>query len=176
MIYSSSHLPGIPRTPGVPPTGTPPAPPVTGGPKTMAAEPAIRLIIVDDEAPLLRAYKRILGQHLGYQPEEIGTATDRMGALAIYAAHQSTVLAVVTDGEMRETAPHNPQESGLILHDELRELGFKGPIAVISAHLDPAHPRATSRMFRCLQTLFYKKPVTPADLISWLKHHGVGHT
>lgn len=157
---------------GVQPTGIPLNPQVTGGSQTVVAKPVIKLIIADDEASILRSYVRILGKHLGYPPEEIGTAADRAGALAVYAAYQSTVLAVVTDGDMPEVAPHNPWDAGLFLHDELRERGFTGPIAVVSAHFNLVHPRVTSRMFRYPETIFYQKPVAMGVLAQWLKGHG----
>ena len=76
------------------------------------------VLIVDDEAPLLRAMQRVLGKEF-----EVRTAPCVADALAAYGEH---VVAVLTDFSM-------PDANGLSLAHQLRARGFKGPVAILSA-------------------------------------------
>lgn len=79
------------------------------------------VLIVDDEAPLLRAMQRLLGKTFDVVP-----ASCTQAALAAFADHESHVSAVLTDFSM-------PDGDGLQLTRALRARGFKGAIAILSA-------------------------------------------
>lgn len=76
------------------------------------------VMIVDDEAPLLRAMQRVLGKTFDVVPAS--------GVNAAVAAFSDQIVAVLTDFSM-------PDGDGLVLTRQLRAKGFKGPIAVLSA-------------------------------------------
>lgn len=76
------------------------------------------VLIVDDEAPLLRAMTRLLGKTF-----EVQSASSAAAALA---AVSELTQVVLTDFSM-------PDGDGLHLVRELRARGYKGPIAVLSA-------------------------------------------
>lgn len=75
-------------------------------------------MIVDDEAPLLRAMQRLLQKSF-----DVVTADCANSALSLY---QGRVTAVLTDFSM-------PDGDGLHLARQLRARGYKGAIAVLSA-------------------------------------------
>ncbi len=83
-----------------------------------AASMRATVLIVDDEAPLLRAMTRLLGKTF-----EVQSASCARAALEAMNEHTRVVL---TDFSM-------PDGDGLYLAKELREHGFTGPIAVLSA-------------------------------------------
>ncbi len=76
------------------------------------------ILIVDDEGPLLRAMQRVLGKSF-----EVLAASHANEALAAY---REGVRAVLTDYSM-------PDIDGLGLAKALRERGYRGPIAMLSA-------------------------------------------
>ena len=76
------------------------------------------ILVVDDEAPLLRAMQRVLGKTF-----DVLSAATGAGALA---ALTDQVAVVLTDFNM-------PDTDGLSLAREMRLRGFKGQIAVLSA-------------------------------------------
>lgn len=75
-------------------------------------------MIVDDEAPLLRAMSRLLGKTF-----EVQSAASAQAALS---ALSDLTQVVLTDFSM-------PDGDGLSLASALRARGYKGPIAVLSA-------------------------------------------
>ncbi len=78
-------------------------------------------MIVDDEAPLLRAMQRVLGKTFEVIPAS--------GVASAVEALSASVCAVLTDFSM-------PDGDGLALTRALRAKGFKGPIAVLSAVIE----------------------------------------
>ncbi|MBL8952210.1 MAG: response regulator [Myxococcaceae bacterium] len=76
------------------------------------------VLIVDDEAPLLRAMSRLLGKT--FEVQSASCAAEALGALT------DATRVVLTDFSM-------PDGDGLTLARSLRERGFKGTIAVLSA-------------------------------------------
>ena len=81
------------------------------------------VMIVDDEAPLLRAMQRLLGKSF-----EVVSAGSVSAALEAYG---DSVGVVLTDFSM-------PDGDGLELTRALRARGFTGPIAVLSAVVESA--------------------------------------
>lgn len=75
-------------------------------------------MIVDDEAPLLRAMQRVLGKTFEVIPAS--------GVASAVEAYSDRICAVLTDFSM-------PDGDGLALARAVRAKGFKGPIAVLSA-------------------------------------------
>jgi DNA-binding response OmpR family regulator len=84
-------------------------------------------MIVDDEAPLLRAMQRLLGKTF-----DVVSAS---GTEAALAAFREGVRVVLTDFSM-------PDGNGLALARSLRERGFTGPVAVLSAVAEDDELRA----------------------------------
>ena len=90
------------------------------GPRVAEVRCMIRatVMIVDDEAPLLRAMQRVLGKTF-----DVIAAS---GVASAVEAYSDSICAVLTDFSM-------PDGDGLALTRALRAKGFKGPIAVLSA-------------------------------------------
>jgi DNA-binding NtrC family response regulator len=76
------------------------------------------VMIVDDEAPLLRAMQRVLGKTFEVIPAS--------GVTSAVEAFSPSVQVVLTDFSM-------PDGNGLAVARAVRAKGFKGPIAVLSA-------------------------------------------
>jgi CheY-like chemotaxis protein len=119
------------------------------------------ILLVDDEAPLLRAMKRVFDKTF-----EVRTAAGVETALEVFT---DPVAAVLTDFSM-------PDSDGLTLALRLRERGFRGPIVMLSAVLE------TRELQQALSTgvitRLVGKPWSSASLLALFKElcAGVGLT
>ncbi len=111
---------------------------------------AARLLIVDDEAPLLNLLQRYLTR-LGYQVEVAGDAEE---ALARFTAAPGSYACVLTDLTL-------PGMSGETLLERIRELSPGLPVLISSGY--PYQPRSAL-------TGFLQKPYLPGMLATELEH------
>jgi two-component system OmpR family response regulator len=110
------------------------------------------LLVVEDEAMLLKALKRLLGQTF-----EVRGATCVTDALAAFDGH---VDAVLTDFCM-------PDGDGLSLVAALRAKGFRGPIAVLSALVESKELNAA--LASGAVNALVLKPWASADLLDGVR-------
>lgn len=106
-------------------------------------------MIVDDEAPLLRAMQRLLGKTFNVLP-----AATTAAALEAFG---EGVVTVLTDFSM-------PDGDGLQLARTLRARGFKGAIAVLSAVVETDELRAALAEGEINELI--SKPWTSTELIA----------
>ena len=107
------------------------------------------VLVVDDEAPLLRAMTRLLAKSF-----EVLTAPNGAAALAMFGEGVSLVL---TDFSM-------PDVNGLQLAKQLRGRGFKGPIAMLSAVVEDGEVQAALAAGDVNELI--SKPWSSANLLS----------
>ena len=94
-------------------------------------DPFFRILCVEDNPSLQGALKAGLEKY-GF---EVITASDGIDALTQYHAHGGDFGAILTDNDM-------PRMNGRELVRSLREIGFKGRIAVMSGNFKPEDLRA----------------------------------
>lgn len=110
------------------------------------------LLVVDDEAALLRAMQRLLRASF-----EVRGAACVSDALKLF---DGTIDAVLTDFSM-------PDGDGLSLATRLRELGYRGPIAVLSALV--SEPALQQAVAAGTVSELIDKPWRSADLVERIK-------
>lgn len=110
---------------------------------------AARLLIVDDETPLLDLLERYLTR-LGYQVDKAGSAEE---ALARFAQAPDYYSCVLTDLKL-------PGMSGETMVEKMRELRPELPALISSGY--PYQPRAAA-------TSFLQKPYLPGMLAAELE-------
>jgi two-component system response regulator AtoC len=97
---------------------------------TVTSSPALRILLVDDDADLRRLLAAILGRD-GFDVEE---ACDGEEALALFAHADHDDAASVAD--VIVTDIWMPRCCGLTMLARLRERGVTTPVVVLSAHVD----------------------------------------
>ena len=106
-------------------------PPAQDGDSATVRDGSGTILLVEDEAPLRRATKRLLERH-GYS---VLSAGDGLEALGICERDAGRIGLILSDIVM-------PRMSGTVLYDELRRRGLRIPFVLTSGYTarDAAHP------------------------------------
>jgi signal transduction histidine kinase/CheY-like chemotaxis protein len=120
-------------------------------PQAASAGAAACILVVEDQAPLLRTLRTMLG-NLGY---EVLTAESGTEALEVHAAHRDEIDLILTDAVM-------PRMDGFELIARLRATGCEVPIVLMSGYF----PREAVDMAALGSSLdgFLQKPVGLEEL------------
>lgn len=124
----------------------------------------LRALVVDDDPEVLRGNRRIVSGFLGILPSDVLIAGNRQEALKLFSDPDNLIRLILTDGRM-SSDDDNPSRAGVLLSQDLRDRGYKGPLAIYSAHLDPNDPE----IIAIPDVTVYRKPADADLLNAWLK-------